>query len=150
MHLKKTESIENDVNKVTIQVDFAENYTTQVQNAIQSSFWASKQFTLITACECEKDGSPLLSLHLIICYMTVLTFLIMLIDHLDIIRKFSNYVIFADSAEIYLEWNDSRGKADSNSLFKVLRHLYRKVVPSSLRPYPALTLTLQTNLSHHP
>ena len=48
--ISEKESLIDDDSTVVIQVDFAENYTTQIQNAIQSSYWVSKQFTLFTVC----------------------------------------------------------------------------------------------------
>ena len=48
--ISERESLKDDDSTVVIQVDFAENYTTQIQNAIQSSYWVSKQFTLFTVC----------------------------------------------------------------------------------------------------
>ena len=53
-------SLKDDDSTVVIQVDFAENYTTQIQNAIQSSYWESKQFTLFTVCAWEKNGCHLI------------------------------------------------------------------------------------------
>ena len=90
------ESIENDVNKVVFHVDFSENYTTQVQNAIQSSYCVSKQFTLFTACTWEKYGCHsfvIASDYLLHGKYAVLTFLTMLIDHLDSIKVFMLCVI---------------------------------------------------------
>ena len=52
--ISERESLKDDDSTVVIQVDFAENYTTQIQNAIQSSYWVSKQFTLFTVCAWEK------------------------------------------------------------------------------------------------
>ena len=46
--ISERESLKDDDSTVVIQVDFAENYTTQIQNAIQSSYSVSKQFTLFT------------------------------------------------------------------------------------------------------
>ena len=51
------ETAQTDNEKVVIQVDLAENFTTQIKNAIQSSYWVLKQFTIFTACVWEKDGS---------------------------------------------------------------------------------------------
>ena len=48
--ISERESLKDDDSTVVNQVDFAENYTTQIQNAIQSSYWVSKQFTLFTVC----------------------------------------------------------------------------------------------------
>ena len=52
--ISEKESLIDDDSTVVIQVDFAENYTTQIQNAIQSSYWVLKQFTLFTVCAWEK------------------------------------------------------------------------------------------------
>ena len=52
--ISERESSKDDNSNVVIQIDFAENYTTQIQNAIQSSYWVSKQFTLFTVCAWEK------------------------------------------------------------------------------------------------
>ena len=56
--ISERESLKDDDSTVVIQVDFAENYTTQIQNAIQSSYWVSKQFTLFTVCAWEKKWVP--------------------------------------------------------------------------------------------
>ena len=56
--ISERESLKDDDSTVVIQVDFAENYTTQIQNAIQSSYWVSKQFTLFTVCAWEKKWLP--------------------------------------------------------------------------------------------
>ena len=98
---KERGSVENDENKVVIQVDFAENYTFQIQNAIQSSYWVSKQFTLFTVCAWEKHGCH--SLVIASDYLShdkyaVLTFTTIIIGYLEKIREFSNYVIFSDGA----------------------------------------------------
>ena len=34
------ESVKDDLNKVVIQIDFAENFTTKTQNEIQSAYWS--------------------------------------------------------------------------------------------------------------
>ena len=60
--ISERESLKDDDSTVVIQVDFAENYTTQIQNAIQSSYWVSKQFTLFTVCAWEKMVAIQLSL----------------------------------------------------------------------------------------
>ena len=52
--ISEKESLIDDDSTVVIQVDFAENYTTHIQNAIQSSYWVLKQFTLFTVCAWEK------------------------------------------------------------------------------------------------
>ena len=52
--LCERESLKDDGSTVVIQVDFAENYTTQIQYATQSSYCISKQFTLFTVCAWEK------------------------------------------------------------------------------------------------
>ena len=36
--ISERESLKDDDSTVVVQVDFAENYTTQIQNAIQSSY----------------------------------------------------------------------------------------------------------------
>ena len=51
---EEVENVQTDNEKVVIQADLAENVTMQIQNAIQSSYWASKQFTIFTACVWEK------------------------------------------------------------------------------------------------
>ena len=88
---------------MVIQVDFAENYTTQIQNAVQSSYWVSKQFTLFTVCAWEKMVAIQLLLLVIetVCLIHVsfmLAFMSMLIDHLKHIREFNRYVVFSDGA----------------------------------------------------
>ena len=42
-------------NKVVIQTGFAENFKTHIQNAIQSSYWASKQVTIFIVCVWEQN-----------------------------------------------------------------------------------------------
>ena len=82
-----------------IQVNFAENYTTQIQNAIQSSYWVSKQFTLFTVCGWEKNGCH--SIFIASDYLShnkyaVLAFMSMLVEHLKHIAEFNRYVVFSD------------------------------------------------------
>ena len=86
---------------MVIQVDFAENYTTQIQNAIQSSYWVSKQFTLFTVCAWEKNGCH--SIVITLDYLSqnnyaVLAFMSMLVDHLKHIKEFNRYIVFSDGA----------------------------------------------------
>ena len=90
-----------------MQVDFAENFTTQIKNTIQSSYWVSKQFRLFTAWVSESNGRYF---YVIVLYYlqhdkyTVMTFIIQLIDHTESnIRCFKNYVFFSDgAASVYL------------------------------------------------
>ena len=81
-----------------MQVDFAENFTTQAQNAIQSSYWVSKQFALFTACVWESNrchSYVIVSDYLQHNKYTVMTFIMQLIDHIKSdIRYFKNYVFF--------------------------------------------------------
>ena len=51
---QERESVEDDPDKVVIEVDFAENVTTKTQNEIQSAYWAYNQVTLFTVCAREK------------------------------------------------------------------------------------------------
>ena len=51
------ESVKDDADKVVIQVDFAENFTTKTQNEIQSAYWAYNQATLSTVCAWEPGGA---------------------------------------------------------------------------------------------
>ena len=95
---KEVESIVNDKEKFVVQVDFAENFTTQIKNTIQSSYWVSKQFRLFTAWVSESNGCYF---YVIVLYYlqhdkyTVMTFIIQLIDHTESnIRCFKNYVFF--------------------------------------------------------
>ena len=101
--ISERESLKDDDSTVVIQVDFAENYTTQIQNAIQSSDWVSKQFTLFTVCAWEKNGchsiviaSDCLSHNKYV----VLAFMSMLVDHLKYIREFNRYVAFSDGVQL--------------------------------------------------
>ena len=55
---KEVDSVVNGKEKVVVQVDFTENFTTQTENAIQSSYCVFKQFTLFTACVWELNGCP--------------------------------------------------------------------------------------------
>ena len=91
-----------DNEKVVIQVDLAENLTRQIQNAIQSSYWALKQFTIFTACVWEKDGSHsyvVVSDYLLHDKYAVMTFLALLMDHVENnVKHFENYVFFSDGA----------------------------------------------------
>ena len=96
------ESVQLDNEKVIIQVDFAENFTTQIQNSIQSSYWVSKQFTIFTACVWEKDGSHLYAVvsdYLLHNKYAVMTFLALLMDHVENnVKHFETYVFFSDGA----------------------------------------------------
>ena len=87
---------------VVIQVDFAENYTTQIQNAIQSSYWVSKITGYwFTVCACKKNGCHsivIASDYLCHNKYIVLSFMSMLIDHLKHTREFNRYVVFSDDA----------------------------------------------------
>ena len=47
---EEVENVQIENEKVVIQVDFTENFTTQIQNAIQSSYWVLKQFPIFTGC----------------------------------------------------------------------------------------------------
>ena len=104
---QEKESLQNDENKVVIQVDFAENFTTQIQNAIQSSYWVSKQFTLFTVCAWEKYGCHsvvVASDYLLHNKYAVLSFLSIIVDHLESnIRKFSVYEFFSDGASAHFK-----------------------------------------------
>ena len=99
---EEVESIQIDNEKFVIPVDLAENFTTQVQNAIQSSYWASKQFTIFNACVWEKDGSHsyvVVSYYLLHVKYAVMTFLALLMDHVENnVKHFENYVFFSDGA----------------------------------------------------
>ena len=54
---EERESVQFDLEKVVIQVDFAENYSTVTQNEIQSAYWTNKQVTLFTGCFWEQMGT---------------------------------------------------------------------------------------------
>ena len=54
----EVDNVQHDNEKVVIQVDFTEDFTNQIQNAIQSSYWVLKQFTIFTACVCVYILSP--------------------------------------------------------------------------------------------
>ena len=99
---EEVESVQTDNEKVIIQVDFAENFTTQIQNAIHSSYWVSKQFTIFTACVWERDGSHsyvVVSDYLLHDKYAVMTFLALLMDHVENnVKHFENYVFFSDGA----------------------------------------------------
>ena len=95
--ISERESLKDNDSTVVIQVDFAENYTTQIQNAIQSSYWVSKQFTLFTVCAWEKNGCHsivIASEYLSQNKYAVLVLMSMLVDHLKHIREFNRYVVF--------------------------------------------------------
>ena len=91
----------NDENIAVIQLDFAENYTSQIQNAIQSSYWVSKQY-LFTICAWEKHGCHsvvIASDYLSHDKYAVFTFLPLLLDYLKReVRDFTIIEIFADGA----------------------------------------------------
>ena len=53
---RERESVKDDPDKVIIQVDFAENFTTKLQNEVQSAYWSYKQVTLFTVCAWEQQG----------------------------------------------------------------------------------------------
>ena len=96
------ESVQLDNEKVVIQVDFAENFTTQIQNSIQSSYWVLKQFTIFTACVWEKDSSHsyiVASDYLLHDKYAERTFLALLMDHVENnVKHFETYVVFSDGA----------------------------------------------------
>ena len=96
------ETAQTDNEKVVIQVDLAENFTTQIKNAIQSSYWVLKQFTIFTACVWEKDGSHsyvVVSDYLLHGKYAVMTFLALLMYHVENnVKYFENYVFISDGA----------------------------------------------------
>ena len=112
--ISERESLKDDDSTVVIQVNSAENYTTQIQNAIQSSYWVSKQLTLFTVCTWEKNGCH--SIVIASDYLShnkyaELAFMSMLVDHLKHIREFNRYVVFSDGAptqfkQKFTVWND--------------------------------------------
>ena len=57
---KEVASVVNEKEKIVVQFDFAENFTTQTQNAIQSSYWVSKQFALLLVFGNQMDVIPML------------------------------------------------------------------------------------------
>ena len=95
---KEVASVVNEKEKVVVQFDFAENFTTQTQNAIQSFYWVSKQFALFIACVWESNGCH--SCVIVSDYLqhdknAIKIFVMELIDHIEsIIRCFKNYVFF--------------------------------------------------------
>ena len=103
---KEVESVVNDKEKVAVQVEFAENFTTQTQNAIQSFYCVSKQFTLFTACVWESNECH--------CYVIVsdylqhdkyamMTFIMQFIENIESnIRCFKNH-IFSDGADSHFK-----------------------------------------------
>ena len=95
----ENEKVDNE--KVVIQVDFAENFATQIQNANQSSFWVLKQFTIFTVCVWEEDGSHsyvVVTDYLLHDKYDEMTFLAFLMDHVENVKHFENYVFFSDGA----------------------------------------------------
>ena len=96
------ESVKSNTNKVVVQVDFAENYTTKLQNEIQSAYWACNQVTLFTVCVWEKGGVH--SLVFVSDYLShdkcaVNYFLQQILNWLDgNVGKFNEYVFFSDGA----------------------------------------------------
>ena len=96
------ESVQLDNEKVFIQVDFTENFTTQIQNSIHSSYGVSKQFTIFTACVWEKDVSHsyvAVSDYLLHDKYAVMTFLALLMDHVENnVKHFETYLFFSDGA----------------------------------------------------
>ena len=95
--ISERESLKDDDSTVVIKVDFAESYITQIQNAIQSSYWISKQFTLFTLCAWGKNGCH--SIVIASDYLShnkyaVLAFMSMLVGHLKHIREFNDMLFF--------------------------------------------------------
>ena len=99
---QERESVEDDPDKVVIQVDFAENFTTKTQNEIQSAYWAYNQVTLFTVCAWEKGGVH--SLVIVSDYLhhdkyAVNKFLKTIFQWLDSeIKRFKEIVMFSDGA----------------------------------------------------
>ena len=96
-HSKMKESVKNEATKIVTQLYFAENHTTQVQNAIQSSYWVSKQFTLFTVCAWEKNTYIThLSLSLITCHMTNTLYWPSSLSKGDVIQNLDDFVQVAE------------------------------------------------------
>ena len=88
-------------NKVVIQTGFAENFKTQIQNAIQSSYWASKQVTIFIVCVWEQNGCH--SLMICLDYLShnkyaMVTSILMILTYSKTVRTFSKIEMFSDSA----------------------------------------------------
>ena len=96
------DSVKNDGDKVVIQVDFADNFTTKTQNEIQSAYWAYNQVTLFTACAWEhqnKHAMVVVSDYLHHDKYAVNLFLKTILQHLDsTVQRFNKVVIFSDGA----------------------------------------------------
>ena len=96
------ESVKDDPNKVVIQIDFAENFTTKTQNEIQSAYWSHTQVTLFTVCAWESDGihsMVIVSDSLHHDKYAVNVFLSHIFQHLDEnVRPFESIVMFSDGA----------------------------------------------------
>ena len=83
---KEVASVVNEKEKIVVQFDFAENFTTQTQNAIQSFYWVSKQFALFIACVWESNGCHsyvIVSDYLQHDKYAVKIFIMQLIDHIE-------------------------------------------------------------------
>ena len=96
------ESVKDDPNKVVIQIDFAENFTTKTQNEIQSAYWSHTQVTLFTVCAWESNGihsMVIVSDSLHHDKYAVNVFLSHIFQHLDEnVRPFESIVMFSDGA----------------------------------------------------
>ena len=99
---RERESVKDDPDKVVIQVDFAENYTTKLQGEIQSAYWAYNQVTVFTVCAWDKEGVH--SMTIVSDYLhhdkyAVNVFLNTIFKWLDEeVRQFESIVIFSDGA----------------------------------------------------
>ena len=96
------ESVKDDPNKVVIQVDFAENYSTVNQDEIQQAYFGHEQVTLFTVCAWEQKGihsMVLVSDYLCHDKFAVNVFLDTIFKWLDEeVRTFSEIVLFSDGA----------------------------------------------------
>ena len=80
-----------------IQIDFAENFSTETHNEIQSAYWSHTQVTFFTVCAWESNGIHSMVLHHD--KYAVNVFLSQIFQHLDEnIRPFESIVMFSDGA----------------------------------------------------
>ena len=98
---EERESVNFDSEKVVIQIDFAENYSTVTQNEIQSAYWTNKQVTLFTVCFWEQMGAH--SMIITSDYLqhdkyAVTVFIKIILEQIDSVlgRPISKHVFFSD------------------------------------------------------
>ena len=104
--ISESESLKDDDSTV-IEVNFAENYTMQIQNAIQSSYRYQSNL-LYLLCAWRKNGCHsivIASDYLSHSKYAVLAFMSMLVDHLKHIREFNRYAVFLDGTLLCVDWH---------------------------------------------